>query len=67
LSRVLTDLVCGNWNHWLGLTKRWARLSNEAEPLMTSVRAKVEHPFHVAKEPVPATQGSQQGAAKDEP
>ena len=33
----------------LGLTKQWARLLEKAEQLKASVRAKVEHPFHVVK------------------
>jgi transposase, IS5 family len=33
----------------LDLTKRWARMLDEAERLKASVRAKVEHPFHVVK------------------
>jgi IS5 family transposase len=33
----------------LDLTKKWARLLEEAEQLKASVRAKVEHPFHVVK------------------
>jgi transposase, IS5 family len=33
----------------LDLTRRWARLLEQAEHLKASVRAKVEHPFHVVK------------------
>jgi IS5 family transposase len=33
----------------LDLKKKWARLLEEAEQLKASVRAKVEHPFHVVK------------------
>lgn len=33
----------------LDLTKKWARLLEKAEQLKASVRAKVEHPFHVVK------------------
>jgi IS5 family transposase len=33
----------------LDLTRRWARLVERAEQLKASVRAKVEHPFHVIK------------------
>ncbi|HQC98808.1 MAG TPA: transposase, partial [Aquabacterium sp.] len=29
--------------------KKWARLLEKAEQLKASVRAKVEHPFHVVK------------------
>lgn len=33
----------------LDLTKKWAQLLERAEQLKASVRAKVEHPFHVVK------------------
>jgi IS5 family transposase len=33
----------------LDLTRKWARLLEQAEQLKASVRAKVEHPFHVLK------------------
>jgi IS5 family transposase len=33
----------------LDLTRKWARLLDKAEQLKASVRAKVEHPFHVVK------------------
>ena len=33
----------------LDLTTKWARLLEQAEQLKASVRAKVEHPFHVVK------------------
>ena len=33
----------------LDLTRKWARLLEQAEHLKASVRAKVEHPFHVVK------------------
>jgi len=33
----------------LDLTRKWARLLEQAEQLKASVRAKVEHPFHVVK------------------
>ncbi len=33
----------------LDLMKKWARLVDPAEQLKASVRAKVEHPFHVVK------------------
>src|SRR3982751_4907752 len=33
----------------LDLTRPWARLLEQAEQLKASVRAKVEHPFHVVK------------------
>jgi IS5 family transposase len=33
----------------LDLTRQWARLLDKAEQLKASVRAKVEHPFHVVK------------------
>ncbi|PNG53285.1 MULTISPECIES: IS5 family transposase [unclassified Variovorax] len=33
----------------LDLTRKWARLLDKAEQLKASVRAKVEHPFHVIK------------------
>ena len=33
----------------LELTRKWARLLEQAEQLKASVRAKVEHPFHVVK------------------
>ena len=33
----------------LNLKHRWARLLEQAEPLKASIRAKVEHPFHVIK------------------
>jgi IS5 family transposase len=33
----------------LDLTRKWAQLLEQAEQLKASVRAKVEHPFHVIK------------------
>jgi IS5 family transposase len=33
----------------LDLTQRWARLLEQTEQLKASIRAKVEHPFHVVK------------------
>ncbi len=33
----------------LDLTRRWAQLLEQAEQLKASIRAKVEHPFHVIK------------------
>jgi len=33
----------------LDLTRKWARLLEQAEQLKASVRAKVEHPFHIVK------------------
>ena len=33
----------------LDLTRKWAQLLEQAEQLKASVRAKVEHPFHVVK------------------
>jgi IS5 family transposase len=33
----------------LDLTRRWARLLEQAEQLKASVRAMVEHPFHLVK------------------
>jgi transposase, IS5 family len=33
----------------LDLTRKWAKLLEQAEQLKVSVRAKVEHPFHVVK------------------
>lgn len=33
----------------LDLTRRWAQLLEQAEQIKASVRAKVEHPFHVVK------------------
>lgn len=33
----------------LDLTRKWARLLEKAEQLKASIRAMVEHPFHVIK------------------
>jgi len=33
----------------LDLTRKWAQLLEQAEQLKASIRAKVEHPFHVIK------------------
>ena len=33
----------------LDLKRKWAKLLEQAEQLKASVRAKVEHPFHVVK------------------
>ena len=33
----------------LDLTRKWAHLLEQAEQLKASIRAKVEHPFHVIK------------------
>ena len=45
---------------------RWARLLEKAEKLKASVRAKVEHPFHVVKNLFGHRQARYKGLAKNE-
>jgi IS5 family transposase len=45
---------------------KWARLLEKAEQLKASIRAKVEHPFHVIKKPVSSQEGALQGPAKNQ-
>jgi len=50
----------------LDLTRRWARLLEQAEQLKASVRAKVEHPFHVVKNLFRHKKTRYKGLAKNE-
>ena len=50
----------------LDLTRRWAQLLNEVEQLKASVRAKVEHPFHVIKNLLRHKKVRYKGLAKNE-
>jgi IS5 family transposase len=50
----------------LDLTHRWARLLEQAEQLKASVRAKVEHPFHVVKNLFRHKKARYKGLAKNE-
>jgi IS5 family transposase len=50
----------------LDLTRKWARLLDEAEQLKASVRAKVEHPFHVVKNLFRHKKVRYKGLAKNE-
>ena len=50
----------------LDLTKKWARLLEKAEQLKASVRAKVEHPFHVIKNLFRHKKVRYKGLAKNE-
>jgi IS5 family transposase len=50
----------------LDLTRKWARLLEQAEQLKASVRAKVEHPFHVVKNLFRHKKARYKGLAKNE-
>jgi len=50
----------------LNLTGKWARLLEQAEQLKASVRAKVEHPFHVVKNLFRHKRVRYRGLAKNE-
>jgi IS5 family transposase len=50
----------------LDLTRKWAQLLEEAEQLKASVRAKVEHPFHVIKNRFRHRKVRYKGLAKNE-
>jgi IS5 family transposase len=50
----------------LDLTRPWARLLEQAEKLKASVRAKVEHPFHVVKNLFRHKKVRYKGMAKNE-
>jgi len=50
----------------LDLTRKWARLLEQAEQLKASVRAKVEHPFHVVKNLFRHKKVRYKGLAKNE-
>ncbi|ODV00127.1 MAG: transposase [Rubrivivax sp. SCN 70-15] len=50
----------------LDLTREWARLLEQAEQLKASVRAKVEHPFHVVKNLFRHRKVRYKGLAKNE-
>ena len=50
----------------LDLTRKWARLLEQAEQLKASVRAKVEHPFHVIKNRFLHRKVRYKGLAKNE-
>ena len=50
----------------LDLTRKWARLLEQAEQLKASVRAKVEHPFHVVKNLFHHKKVRYKGLAKNE-
>jgi IS5 family transposase len=50
----------------LDLRRRWAQLLNEVEQLKASVRAKVEHPFHVIKNLFRHKKVRYKGLAKNE-
>jgi transposase, IS5 family len=49
----------------LGQTEPWARVLDKAEPVKASIRAKVEHPFHVTKNPFRHRKVRYAGLAKD--
>jgi IS5 family transposase len=49
----------------LDLTRKWARMLDEAEHLKASVRAKVEHPFRVLKRQFGYTKVRYRGLAKN--
>jgi len=49
----------------LDLTKPWAQLQEQAEKLKASVRAKVEHPFHVIKKLFRHRKARYKGLAKN--
>ncbi|MBV8658889.1 MAG: IS5 family transposase, partial [Burkholderiales bacterium] len=50
----------------LDLTRKWAQLLEQAEQLKASVRAKVEHPFHVVKNLFRHRKVRYKGLAKNE-
>lgn len=50
----------------LDLTRRWAQLLEQVEQLKASVRAKVEHPFHVVKNLFRHRKARYKGLAKNE-
>ena len=50
----------------LDLTRKWAQLLDKAEQLKASVRAKVEHPFHVVKNLFRHKKVRYKGLAKNE-
>lgn len=50
----------------LDLTRNWARLLEKAEQLKASIRAKVEHPFHVIKNLFRHRKTRYKGLAKNE-
>lgn len=50
----------------LDLTSKWAQLIDKAEQLKASVRAKVEHPFHVVKNLFRHKKVRYKGLAKNE-
>ena len=50
----------------LDLTSKWAQLLEQAEQLKASVRAKVEHPFHVIKNRFGHRKVRYKGLAKNE-
>jgi len=50
----------------LDLTSKWAQLLEQAEQLKASVRAKVEHPFHVIKNRFRHRKVRYKGLAKNE-
>ena len=50
----------------LDLTRKWARLLEKAEQLKASIRAKVEHPFHVIKNLFRHKKTRYKGLAKNE-
>jgi IS5 family transposase len=50
----------------LDLTKKWAQLRERAEQLKASVRAKVEHPFHVVKNLFRHRKARYKGLAKNQ-
>ena len=62
----------GTWRCSLGsagkldLTRKWARLLEKAEQLKASIRAMVEHPFHVIKNLFRHRKTRYKGLAKNE-
>ncbi|MEJ8858845.1 IS5 family transposase [Variovorax robiniae] len=50
----------------LDLTRKWARMLEKAEQLKASIRAKVEHPFHVIKNLFRHKKTRYKGLAKNE-
>lgn len=50
----------------LDLTRKWAQLTERAEQLRASIRAKVEHPFHVIKNLFRHRRVRYKGLAKNE-
>lgn len=47
-------------------TRKWARLLEKAEQLKASIRAKVEHPFHLIKNLFRQKKARYKGLAKNE-